>query len=354
MGRISRELRAVAENLDLTEEERQARLQQIADNEIRLMQEQEALEEQQVELFGIRLPEQIADQEVKRASSFWLSPHALQNLIENYLEMTCGAGQDFILGEKANRTMRLSQEGRNRLLKDFKELPRQISPLYREWERWLKGAKPHLQITFDISYAADHREVTLISPVHPLSQQAARYFGGQKALYTAFRVKDMNVPSGTYPFAIYMWQKHGIHEDITLQPVSSESILIDCFLEMLENADVLDAQKIALPDQNIFDGLDTHHHQLWSRARTEHQAQTYQTVQYRKESLQKSHQARITQLRDKLAQVRDEKIIRMYQSQIDSAEADFNRRMEEIEKAASVADISTQPVAFGVIMIEEG
>jgi ATP-dependent helicase HepA len=58
LGRITRELRSVAESLELTAAERQERLQQLTDNEIRLLQEQERLEEQQAELFGIVLPSQ--------------------------------------------------------------------------------------------------------------------------------------------------------------------------------------------------------------------------------------------------------------------------------------------------------
>ena len=42
----------------------------------------------------------------------------------------------------------------------------------------------------------------------------------------------------------------------------------------------------------------------------------------------------------------------MRQAQIVNAEADFKRRMDELDKAAQRADISTQPVAFGVIVVK--
>ena len=57
LGEITREIRNIAENFSLTEEERRSKLQQLADNKIRLIQEQEELEQRQLELFGIRLPE---------------------------------------------------------------------------------------------------------------------------------------------------------------------------------------------------------------------------------------------------------------------------------------------------------
>jgi superfamily II DNA or RNA helicase len=57
LGEITREIRNIAENFSLSEDDRGLKLQQLADNKIRLIQEQEELEERQVELFGIRLPE---------------------------------------------------------------------------------------------------------------------------------------------------------------------------------------------------------------------------------------------------------------------------------------------------------
>jgi ATP-dependent helicase HepA len=42
----------------------------------------------------------------------------------------------------------------------------------------------------------------------------------------------------------------------------------------------------------------------------------------------------------------------MRRAQIVNAEADFKRRMDELNQAAQRADISAQPVAFGVIVVK--
>jgi ATP-dependent helicase HepA len=85
LGKLTREIHAIAENLELTDEERAARLQQLADNEIRLVRNRPALEEAQTKLFGLTLPKQDEDM-VKQASSFWLAPAMLANLVARYLE----------------------------------------------------------------------------------------------------------------------------------------------------------------------------------------------------------------------------------------------------------------------------
>jgi hypothetical protein len=48
----------------------------------------------------------------------------------------------------------------------------------------------------------------------------------------------------------------------------------------------------------------------------------------------------------------EEKIRRMRQSEIARADADFERRMAEIQRAEGQADITAQAVAFGVMVVE--
>ena len=43
----------------------------------------------------------------------------------------------------------------------------------------------------------------------------------------------------------------------------------------------------------------------------------------------------------------------MRRSQLASAEADYERHIEEIEIAIERADITSQPVAFGILKVEE-
>jgi hypothetical protein len=353
LGEISREIRNIAENFNLSDDERREKLQQLADNQIRLIQEQEELEQKQVELFGIRLPEDQMKKEINEASSFWLSPEAIRNLITNYLQETFGKEQEFILGEKPLKTLRLSLEVRNRLLKDFQKLPRQNTSSYREWENWLKGGNPHLTFTFDAACASQHPDAAFIMPLHPLVRQASRAFDTTKRVVTTLKVKDQSVPYGDYPFAIYQWQFHGIREDLVLCPVASSERVTSHLGKLLEKAEENTTSEANVPEPLAWDELDAQHYKLWSEAREKHQRRTQELAQYRRESLTTSHCARIALLKDQLNQATDEKIRRMRQSQIDSAEADYARRIQELDIAMERADITAQPVAYGVINIEE-
>ena len=352
LGDIASEIKNIAENYSLSEEERQAKLQQLADNQIRLVQEQEKLEQQQMELFGIRLPEDQMKKEIEEATSFWLSPTSLRRLVTLYLQNTCGKEQEFILGEKPLKTLRLSQEARNSLLRAFQQLPRQNTPPYREWETWVKGGDPHLSITFEAECASQNPKAAFIMPLHPLVKQAAMSLEATPQAATTLKVQTSEIPEGRYEFAIYQWRFYGIREDLVLKPIASAKELTPHLGRLLEKAE--DSAHEVQGDRTslVWDNLDAQHHELWSEARTQHQQRTQELVAYRKESLSTSHRARLALLQEQLAQASEEKLQRMRRSQIETAEADYERRIQELDRAMERADIITEPVAYGVIVIE--
>ena len=221
LGDISREIRNIAENYSLSDEDRRAKLQQLTDNEIRLIQEQEKLEQRQLELFGIRLPQDQMKQEIEEASSYWLSPSSLHKMVTLYLQNTCGKEQAFILGERPLKTLRLSQDARNCLLRDFQQLPRQNTPVYREWETWLKGSEPHLSVTFEPDCASQNPKAAFVMPLHPLVKQAAMSFDTGQRVITTLQVQTCEVPAGRYEFAVYQWRFYGIRDDLMLKPIAS-------------------------------------------------------------------------------------------------------------------------------------
>lgn len=351
LGEITKEIRDIADNFTLSEEDRRVKLQQLADNKIRLIQEQEELEQRQMELFGIRLPEDRMRKEIEDASSFWLAPTSVQRIVTLYLQRACGREQEFILGEKPLKTLRLSQDARTILLRDFQQLPRQNTTVFKAWENWLKGGNPHLLITFESDCALQHQEAAFIMPLHPLVRQAALSFNIKKRAVATLKVQTNDVPTGRYEFAIYQWRFHGIKEDLVLRPVASAEAVTPYLSRLLEKATDLDADISNEVDSACWDALDGQHYKLWSDARARHRQKTQELAQFRRESLTTSHRARIALLEEQLRQADNEKIQRMRQAQISAAEADYARRIQELDIAMEKAEITAEPVAYGVIQI---
>ncbi|MBF0238128.1 MAG: DEAD/DEAH box helicase family protein [SAR324 cluster bacterium] len=352
LGEITREIKNIAENYELSEEEKNNKLQQLADNKIRLIQEQEELEQRQVELFGIRLPQDQMNKEIKEASSFWLSSASIQRLVTLYLQRICGREQDFILGEKALKTLRLSQESRNSLLHDFQTIPRQNTPVYRDWENWLKGGTPHLPVTFESTCAIQHPEAAFIMPLHPLVKQASLSFDSKQRVFTKLSVSSKEIPAGNYEFAIYQWRFHGIREDLILQPIAISELVTAQLEHLLETAvDLPDYDSENIPS-TVWEALEAQHYKQWEDAVETHRQRTQKLAEYRRESLSTSHRARINLLDEQLRQASNEKIQKMRQSQIVSAEADYVRRIQDLDIAVERADIIAELVACGILYVK--
>lgn len=70
---------------------------------------------------------------------------------------------------------------------------------------------------------------------------------------------------------------------------------------------------------------------------------------YRGEILSTSHQARIALLEEQLKQASDQKIRRICQLQIDSAEADYGMRVKRLDGAMERAEFVAEVVAYGIV-----
>ncbi|MHB1557723.1 MAG: DEAD/DEAH box helicase, partial [Isosphaeraceae bacterium] len=203
LGNITEELHDIADSFTLSPEERAQRLQQLADNSIRLIREEQELEAKQSELFGLNVPAPAWREEIRAAESFWLSPAAIQACVSAYLSHRSGIDTDHFLGDKSLKTLRLNQEVRGRLLEDYKRLPRSSDLASRDWEKWLKGPLPTLPVTFEQETAVENPKAVYLSVVHPLARQAARFLEITEPACVTLTAASESIPAGTHFFAVY-------------------------------------------------------------------------------------------------------------------------------------------------------
>jgi ATP-dependent helicase HepA len=348
LGEIATRLQEVAEDFSLTESERNARLQQLADNEIRQIAETEALEEREAELFGVRISRRI-DDEIAKASSRWLEPAALERLAGLYLERTLEVGRTPILGQGPVKTLRLSAEARRRLVPPR---TRGVRPSLaeREWEAWLRGDQQTLGLTFDRKTANADRKLAFITPVHPLTQAAARALAGDEEVNVSLAVHAPDLQPGPYPFAIYQWQLVGLKEDAILVPVVADPGVARAFMDLLLSA--RDSESASPPTSSMLEALDSWHHELWLARRAAHIAGAADIARFRRDSLNASHRARMAVVEEQLALASEERIRRMRAAQIARAAADHKEALAKLARDEARADILVRRVAAGVIELE--
>jgi superfamily II DNA or RNA helicase len=348
LGNLTREIRGIAENLQLTLDEQARRLQQLADNKIRIVQEQLLLEEQQATLFGLSVPKQ--DEElIKSASSFWLTPLRIRNLVERYFSALEGGRSYKLQGRQPMVSVQLNQEMRNKLIEDFKAVS-QFGAVDRSWERWLKGSDPYLRVTFDPAAADEDRSATFVTPTHPLARQAAKSLDPAATLSCSVSGRSSTVAPGRYPFAIYRWKILGVTESFAFQPICESEDHAKALLGLLEDAVATqDASAMTAAEE---ERLEANHYRVWMNSRGEHIESVSRSAEVRLASLKASHQARVALLEEQRDQTTDARIRRMKEGQIEAADRDYERRRSELERVAGQAEIVAEAAVLGVLQVE--
>ena len=347
LGDITKEIYNIAEQYILKPEERREKLQQLQDNKIRLIQEQQKMEDEKHTFFGLDLTENVIKKELQDATNIHLSAEAIERLVETYLEKRLGDSSTYILGDGKAKTLRLNADNRRLLLDDYGKLPKQANPVYKQWEQYLNNSVPFEKITFDGEYASEKDEVVFIMPTHPLVKQALKCFEDEPIL-CSLKVKTDSLPAGEYPFIIYEWLYKGVKPDNKLQVVTLDDIPNKALLEAIYNAQ--DADNLAEVNQ---EPIDNKHFRIWQVAKNDYIEYSKQIIGYKLENLTISYNSRLKVIKERLAKETDARIIRMKQSQLASIEIGFEDKKEELASVIAQSDIVVRKLAIGSIKVEK-
>ena len=347
LGQIASGIDYIVYDTNLTDEERNIKLEQMADNEVRKMQELNRLEEEEKELFGFDLTELTTSHEIKKAESPWISGYFLQKLIENYITAIVGKGQ-YIIGESSLKTIRLSASARQILRDDLKKLTGGRNALRRSWQNYLSGNKPNHSITFDPETASKERDSFFITAMHPLAKQAAKYYSHRESAYLHLQLHTSEIPSGQYVFSVYAWQYTGYNTYTKLITVcENEKIAVELPF-LLEDADSSESKPNG---QFNWSSIENHHVSMWLEAREKHKSEIKALEAYKLERITNTFRNRIRSLEQQIKDAYDENIKRMRQSELDTVREKYSRKITEIKEIADKADVLTTLLVNGVITI---
>ena len=347
LGQITKKLRDISQSFALTKEEREERLKQLEDNDIRKMHEQISLEEEQSKLFGLDLS--IDDERsINEATSFWLTPERLSNLVQTYLDQKNDESRSYIEAYKVAQVIRLSQGMRNALLKDINGV-KQHDRQFKKWKQWLSGTDSFLRLTFEADHAKEHPDLEFVTAAHPLTRQAARALNPSKVMRVHLKMTGGFLESGQYTFAIYKWEWRSLRNDFDFKVVSDD---INVSESLLNNIDHLeqDHEPIEFNDA-AKSTIESLHYRLWTQERANFIEQEDSILQARAQSLMVTHKARFVQAQEQLLKATDKKIQRMRESEMGRIEEDFNRRNREIIESKNKIDIHVSPIVWGTLRV---
>lgn len=349
LGEIGSQIEKIATDTNLTDEERKYKLQQMADNEIRKLQELSKLEDDEKSLFGFDLSNYTTAKEIQEAESPWLTPRSLSYLVQNYLQKRLGEGV-YIIGESDIKTLRLSATKRSILREDFKKLPNiRSSALKRKWENYLKGTVPTHSITFESEAASENHEAFFITPVHPLVKQAAKYFATDEKVYISVQTYSDDIPSGEYPFSVYAWNYLGINPHFKLVAVCENDAISKEWVELLLSAQSVEQ---TVSNDDAWSLLESKQIDMWLTEKQAHLNEAKKLAEYKSESLTDNYKIQKRNLEQKIQDAFEPNIKRMRQSQLNDITEKYNAKSAEIEQKLKQADIQVELIANGIINVK--
>lgn len=349
LGQISTEVERIALNSKLTDEERRYKLEQMADNEVRRIQELNRLEDEEKGLFGFDLSNYTMTKEIQTAESPWLTPRSLQYLVERYLNDRLG-NVNRIVGESEIKTLRLSASDRATLRQDFNRLSRVKSSVKRNWEAYLKGSSQFHKITFDPEDAREDSGAFFITAVHPLVKQAAMYYATNEVSYINLKSGSDIIAPGKYPFAVYAWNYVGINPRFKLVTVCKDEAVGEELIELLQMAVSENATGNVPADS--WDGLEEIQIGRWQAECVEHKKAVELSANYKLESIRNNFMSRKRALEAQIADIEDSSITRMHRAELENATEKYESKVAEIEESKAQADIHVTLIAKGIMHIE--
>lgn len=348
LGDIATQIDQIVVDAGLTEVERKIKLEQMADNEVRKIQELSRLEEEEKEFFGFNISEYTTTQEIHNAENPWLTQKSIQIMIEQYLNGRLGQGT-YIVGEGDVKQLRLSATARLALREDFKKLPSGRNAVRQSWDVYLKGKTPLHQITFDSDAAEKNRDAFFITAMHPLAKQAAAYYESTEQAYIHLQYVNDDLPKGEYHFSVYAWTYVGINPHFRLVVVCDDDVMAEELPDILQEAQSGGATVKMQPSD--WDCLEGKQVKLWSDERAIEMKEAANTSVFKIESLTNNFRNRKRSLEQKIMDTSSESIRRMYNSELESAQESYDAKVAEIRKQAMRTDIHTTLIANGILEV---
>lgn len=348
LGEIATKIDSIVTDSTLTDLERNHKLEQMADNEVRKIQELTHLEEEEKEFFGFDLSEYTTSKEIQKAENPWLTQKNLRNLIEQYLNDLLGTGT-YILGDDEAKQIRLSRQNRIELRKDFEKLPAGRSTIRQRWSAYLKGTTPIHQLTFDSEIAEKNRDAFFITAMHPLAKQAAKHFLNNDQMYLHIQYYSHELSEGTYFFSIYAWNYVGLNSQFRLVVVCDNEIIEKELPDLLQdsksvsdNLEIQSTQWESLEKRQVF---------LLMNEKNKILDETKTSAAFKIESLTNNYQNRYRSLEQKIADAQNDNIQRMFSSEMESVHLNFEEKIRSIKDQVHQTDIHSKLIANGILDI---
>ena len=135
-------------------------------------------------------------------------------------------------------------------------------------------------------------------------------------------------------------------------PICENESVASELTDILQEADASPVKGTV--EKTMWAGLEVRHVNIWQQEKNEYLAGIQSTANYKLESIGINYRNRKRTLEQKIRDAFDEKICRMYQSELNSATEKYQVKVDAIKDRINRADIHTALIANGIIEIKRG
>lgn len=351
LGDMTQQINRTVFDPTLTQQEREEKIEKIADNEVSRANEMKKLENESKELFGIDISGYVLDRSVTEAENPWIGEQYIQALVTEYFNRVLGEKKNYIQGEGVHKVLTLSGENRAILKKALRSSNMKKSAMYNQWLAYLKGSDTRISVTFDQEEASRDRNAIFFTAVHPLVKMAAAELHKKNEVYIELLAdkEDYPVPCGDYPFLIEERKIIGMRKEVKIVPISEIDLSVLDFCDLLETADYRKVPDDCTEAQ--WDKLSQFRHEQWQQAVAQIKVDVREKCDYQRAAVLKSYQFRREDLSMRIQSVEDANIRRMYESQLRSLEDNKNVRLRELNDIQERATVEENTLVKGIITV---
>ena len=351
LGDMTQQINKAVFDPSLTQQEREEKIEKIADNEVSRANEMKKLEDESKELFGIDISGYVLDRSVTEAENPWIGERYIQALVTEYFNRVLGEKKNYIQGEGVHKVLTLSGENRAILKKALRNSNMKKSAMYNQWLAYLKGSDTRISVTFDQEEASRDRNAIFFTAVHPLVKMAAAELHKKNEVYIELLVdkEDYPVPCGDYPFLIEERKIIGMRKEVKIVPISDIDLSASDFCDLLEAADYREVPDDCTEAQ--WDKLSQLKREQQQQAVAQLKVNVREKCAYQRAAVLKSYQFRKEDLSMRIQSIEDANIRRMYESQLRSLEEDKDVRLKELNDIQERATVEENTIVKGIITV---
>ena len=153
-------------------------------------------------------------------------------------------------------------------------------------------------------------------------------------------------------FSVYAWSYIGLTPMFRVVPICENDIIAAELTDILQEAET--SFESCRVDRNAWSALERKHIEFWQREKENYLVNIKNIANYKLESIGSNYRNRKRTLEQKINNSFEEKIIRMYQSELNTATEKYQAKVAEINSEVSRADIHTALIANGIIEVKRG